>query len=188
MEWVPPPKAEVLKLAVPKVRGKLEEIATGPSKKVTVPVAEDGVTLAVKVNEVPNTEGFVPLLRRTLIEEFALGLFTVCNSAADVPPLNLASPLYCAVTEWVPKDKVEMVTLAEPVTKGSSPEMAVEPSKKTTAPVAVEGATFAVKVRASPVSAGLVPPVRLTVTVALPLTTFWTSAELTDALCWLSPV
>jgi len=94
MEWLPPPKAEVLKLAVPPLRARLPEMATAPSKNVTVPAVDDGVTLAVKVKGAPNTEGFVPEVRNRLI-----GLLTVCDNAADVAPLKVASPLYCAVME-----------------------------------------------------------------------------------------
>src|SRR5262249_10454221 len=84
MEWLPAPRAEVLKLAVPPARGRFPEIATVPSKKTTLPVADAGATLAVKVSGALNTEGLLPALRARLIVELALGLLMVCDSAADV--------------------------------------------------------------------------------------------------------
>src|SRR5262249_47626966 len=109
MEWLPAPNAEVLKLTVPPLRGRLPEMATAPSKNVTVPVVDDGGTLAVKVKGAPNTEGFVPAVRNRLI-----GLLTVCDNAGDVAPLKVESPLYWAVIECVPTDNVVVVKLAEP--------------------------------------------------------------------------
>lgn len=188
MEWLPAPKAEVLKLAFPPLRGRFPEMATAPSKNVTVPVADDGVTPAVKVSEAPNTEGFVPEVRDRIIVGVGLGLLTICDNAADVAPLKVASPLYCAVIECVPTDNVEFVKLAEPAVRGRLPEIAVLPSKNTTDPVAEMGVTVAVKVRESPVRAGLAPAVKFTLTLLLPFTTFWTSAGLTDGPRWLSPV
>ena len=84
---------------VPLLRVRLPEIGVGPSKNTTVPVAEAGVTFAVNVSELPKTEGFVPALKFTDVTEFAFGLFTVCKNAADVEPLKVASPVYCAVME-----------------------------------------------------------------------------------------
>src|SRR5262249_56229933 len=53
MEWLPAPKADVLKLAFPPLRGRFPEMATAPSKNVTVPVADDGVTPAGDVSATP---------------------------------------------------------------------------------------------------------------------------------------
>jgi hypothetical protein len=54
-----------------------------PSLNVTVPVADEGVTVAVKVTEVPNVEGFLD--EATVVVEVAL--LTVWVSAEDVLPL-----------------------------------------------------------------------------------------------------
>jgi hypothetical protein len=51
-----------------------------PSRNVTVPVAVDGVTVAVKVTEEPYVDGFAEEARVT--EEVAV--LTVCVSAEDV--------------------------------------------------------------------------------------------------------
>jgi hypothetical protein len=64
-----------------------------------VPVAEAGVTLPVNVSEVPNVEGLAPALSISVVAEFGFGLFTVCDNDADVTPLKVASPPYCAMME-----------------------------------------------------------------------------------------
>ena len=85
--------------AVPLLSGSWPEIAVVPSKNAMVPAAEPGVTFAVNVSELPNTDGLVPALKLSDVTEFAFGLFTVCDNGEDVEPLKLASPLYCAVME-----------------------------------------------------------------------------------------
>lgn len=89
---------------------------------------------------------------------FAFGLLTIWVNAGDAAALKLASPLYCAVMEWVPAGSDEIVRLADPATKGTSLEMGVAPSKKATLPVAEAGATLAVKVRESPPGQDSSPP------------------------------
>src|SRR5512136_253763 len=101
----------MVKLAVPLTSGRFPEIAVEPSKKTTKPVAVAGLTLAVKLNALPNTEGLVPALKSTVT---VVGLFTVCDNGGDVDPLKVASPLYCAVMEWVPTGNDEIVRLADP--------------------------------------------------------------------------
>lgn len=59
MECDPAPRAEVLMEAVPALRGTLPEMGEPLSKKVTVPDALAGATLAVKVSELPNVGGSV---------------------------------------------------------------------------------------------------------------------------------
>ena len=61
-----------LRLAVPNV--------VPPSVNVTAPVAAEGVTVAVKVTEVPYVEGLADEVNVTV----ELALFTVCVSAEDV--------------------------------------------------------------------------------------------------------
>jgi len=51
-----------------------------PSRNVTVPVAVEGVIVAVNFTEEPNVEGLAEEARVTV--EFAL--FTVCGRAEDV--------------------------------------------------------------------------------------------------------
>src|SRR6476646_11966628 len=178
----------MVSVAAPLLRVRLPEIGVGPSKNTTVPVAEAGVTLAVNVSESPNTDGLVPAVKLTDVTEFAFGLFTVCDNTGDVEPLKLASPLYCAVMECIPKDNCDVVMLAVPPTRVTSPEIGLFPSKKTTVPVAELGVTFAVKVRASPTRDGFTPAVKATLTLVFGLLTVCTRAGLTEELSLLSPV
>ena len=85
--------------AAPLLRVRLPEIGVEPSKNTSVPVAEAGVTLAVNVSESPNTDGLVPAVKLSDVTEFAFGLFTVCDNAADVELLKAALPLYCTAME-----------------------------------------------------------------------------------------
>jgi hypothetical protein len=68
MPWLPTPRPAVDKRAFPALRVLVPRVAV-PSLKVTVPVAEEGVTVAVKVTDCPNVEGFrddvmaIPLAR-----------------------------------------------------------------------------------------------------------------------------
>lgn len=171
MVCVPPLSKAVLKLTVPLFSGRLPEIATLPSRKTIVPVAEAGATLATKVSASPNTEGFAPALNPTATTGVGFGEFTVSSSGEDEPALKPASPLYSAVIECVPMDRPEMVKLTEPPARGNSPEMAFGPSKNVTVPVAEAGDTVAVKVSESPKIAGFEPAVRLTPTLVLPFST-----------------
>jgi hypothetical protein len=59
-----------------------------PSTNVTVPVAVDGVTVAVKVTEEPYVDGFADEASATVV----FALFTVCVSVDDVLVLSFASP------------------------------------------------------------------------------------------------
>ena len=61
--------------------------------------------------------------------------------------------------------------LADPPTRGNSPETGAPPSKNVTVPVAEFGATFAVKVRKSPATDGLLPADKLMLTLALGFST-----------------
>jgi len=172
MEWVPAPRVELLKLTEPLVSGMLPEIGTLPSKKVTVPVADAGATPAVKVSAAPNTEGLAPVLKTTVVAEFAFGLLMVWVRAVDTAASKVASPLYCAMMEWVPIASVEIVKLADPDERDIAPEMGVPPSMNVTVPVAEAGEMFAVKVSESPLREGFVPVVSAIPTLALALSTF----------------
>ena len=57
MEWLPALNAEVVKAAVPPMRGRLPEIGVVPSKKIMVPVADAGATLAENVSAAPMGAG-----------------------------------------------------------------------------------------------------------------------------------
>ena len=88
--------------------------------------------------------------------------------------------------ECVPVDRVEMANLAVPLLTAIAPEMAVDPSKKVTVPVAEAGAMVAVNVAGEPalmLSSGAV-----TLMLELALATVCTRMGLVDAADLLSPV
>ena len=62
MLWLPTPRVEVLKAAVPPLSGAVPKVVA-PSLKVTVPVGvpvpgATGLTVAVKLTDCPKTDGF----------------------------------------------------------------------------------------------------------------------------------
>jgi hypothetical protein len=58
IECVPAERFGTENVAVPPLTGRLVINAVLPSKNVTVPVAVDGVTVAVKDTDCPTTDGF----------------------------------------------------------------------------------------------------------------------------------
>jgi hypothetical protein len=57
MEWLPNASADVALVATPPESGELPR-DVGPSNHSTLPVADDGVTVAVSVTLSPTTDGF----------------------------------------------------------------------------------------------------------------------------------
>jgi len=93
----------VLKVATPAPFNVPLPMIVAPSLKSTVPVGvpvpgATAVTVAVKVTDWPNTDGF--WLDARLVE--LLALFTTCETAPLVLPLKLPSPLYTTVMLCVP--------------------------------------------------------------------------------------
>jgi hypothetical protein len=89
---LPTASAEVANVALPEVKVAVPSVAA-PSRNVTVPVGvpapgETALTVAVKVTDWPNTDGFTDEL--TAVE--LLALLTVCVMAAEVLPAKLLSP------------------------------------------------------------------------------------------------
>jgi hypothetical protein len=87
MEWLPSANADVSWVATPPEAGELPR-DVAPSKNSTVPVAADGVTVAVSVTPSPTTDGFGDEV--TAVD--VLGFVTECEWTADVLPVKLASP------------------------------------------------------------------------------------------------
>jgi hypothetical protein len=79
IECDPSASVEVLKVAIPLLRVPVPNVVL-PSLKVTVPVAAEGETVAVKVTETPAADGFDDEVRVTVV----VALFTVWVSAEDV--------------------------------------------------------------------------------------------------------
>jgi hypothetical protein len=113
-----------------------------PSKNVTVPVAPDGETAAVKIRDCPRTDGLA--LEVTVVVVLA---FTVWVHVAEEPPK-------VATIEWFPADKLEVVNVAVPLFSVPLPSV-VLPSKNVTVPVAGDGETANVNVTACPTLDGL---------------------------------
>jgi len=87
IEWAPSARLEVLIAAEPAESAAVPR-DVAPSKNSTVPVAEEGVTVAVSDTLWPTTDGFGELV--TDVDDDAW--FTVCECTADVLPLKLALP------------------------------------------------------------------------------------------------
>ena len=79
IECDPNASVEVLKVAIPLLRVPVPNVVL-PSLKVTVPVAAEGETVAVKVTVTPDADGFDDEVRVTVV----VALFTVWVSAEDV--------------------------------------------------------------------------------------------------------
>jgi hypothetical protein len=93
IEWVPEVSAEVEKVPTPEIIDAVP-IDAPLSLNWTVPVAVDGVTVAVNVTAWPAVEGFA--LDVTSTEDAA---FTTSVIAGEVDAGRLISPEYCAVRE-----------------------------------------------------------------------------------------
>jgi hypothetical protein len=91
IKCVAAPKPDVVRLAWSLAFNKPVPSVAAPSLNVTVPVSVEGtaLTVAVKVTDCPNMDGFRD--EATVVE--LLALFTVCDIEADVLVLKLASPL-----------------------------------------------------------------------------------------------
>ncbi len=76
-----------LSVAVPAERVPAPSVAV-PSLKVTVPVGDAPLTVAVKVTACPARDGLRPLVSVVVVG----GTLTVCDTAAEVLPWLFASP------------------------------------------------------------------------------------------------
>ena len=120
--------------------------------------------MAVKVTGTPVFAGLV--LDANVI--VVVAPFTVCESAGDVLPVWVASPLYCAVIECDPTARVDVENVATPLPLSAEVPSVTRPSINVTVPVAPEdGLTVAENVTCCPNAEGLsddvtavvVPPV-----------------------------
>jgi hypothetical protein len=85
IECDPTVRLDVDSVALPTLRVPLpNEMA--PSKNVTVPVAVEGDTVAVKVTDCPTVDGLRLDPRPVVVFVFA-AVFTVCVKAGEVLPL-----------------------------------------------------------------------------------------------------
>jgi hypothetical protein len=144
IEWLPTPRPGVENAADPLPTFVVASTVV-PSRNWTVPVATAGAIEAVKVTFCPKVE--VVLLADRAVEVAAL--LTVTETAVEVLPVSLASPLYTAVMICAPTDNVETDNVALPPLTGEVPST-VALSRNCTVPVAAAGVTDAVKVTACP--------------------------------------
>ena len=120
-----------------------------PSLNCTVPVAEAGVTVALKVTDCPSVDGFCDEVTAAVVGSCEI----LCDSAGEVLGASFVSPMYAAVIVCVPTANEETDKDAFPPAIGAVPS-AVVPSANCTVPVAVIGVTVAVKGTACPIVAG----------------------------------
>ena len=166
-------------------------ILTPPSKKVTVPVrvpapGAEALTVAVKVTDWPDTDGFALEVRAVLV----LALLTTWPPASEpVLVLKLLSPLYVALTVWVPTASVEVTNVAV-VPETVDGAWAVPSMVKVTVPLGVPApgdvtAIVAVNVTDWPNTDGFT--LEVTAVVVLALLTTWLTLELVLVLKLVSP-
>jgi hypothetical protein len=149
MGWLPIESAEVVYVPLPCPSVAVPSVEP-PSLKVTVPVAEDGITVAVKVTGCPTAAGFVSDRSTVAVAAFV----TVWVRVADVLALSLAFPAYAALREWLPTPSELSVRLPLPWPIVAVPSVVV-PSLKVRVPVALLGVIVAVSVMPEPNVAGL---------------------------------
>jgi hypothetical protein len=166
-EWAAAESEVVVNVATPLVRVPVPR-AVAPSLNVTVPVAVDGDTVAVRVTLWPNVEVLADEVRMVLVPV----LWTVWARVEDVLAASFVSPPYAAVSEWAAAESEVVVNVAMPLVRVPVPR-AVVPSLNVTVPVAVDGDTVAVRVTLWPKVEVLADEVR-TVVVAIRLTV-WVS-------------
>jgi len=86
MEWLPTLRLEVERVAMPPLRVALPMFVS-PSKKLTIPLAVAGVTLAVRVTNCPELDGLRLEARLVLVALLAPPVFTVCVRVGEALPL-----------------------------------------------------------------------------------------------------
>src|SRR5712692_1068280 len=134
MLWAPTASEAVVKVAEPPASVPVPML-TPKSLKVTVPLGvpapgATAVTVAVKVTDWPNTDGFTD--DATAVEELAL--LTVWVSVWLLP-LKLPSPLYVAVMVWLPTVRLEVAQVALAPARATALQIVLAPSWKVTLPV-----------------------------------------------------
>jgi hypothetical protein len=178
MECPPTESVEVVNVATPADIDAGGPNGVVPSVKVTVPVAVAGDTLAVKMTAWLNCDGFNEEVNVTI----GMTLTTVCTTGVEMAAVSVASPLYAAVTECVPTERLEVVSAAAPPrVRVTGLPKGVVPSRNVTVPVAEAGVTVAANVTACPAFEGLTEDVSPTAAVTL-LTTCTTGVDVLEAV------
>jgi hypothetical protein len=144
IEWLPAVSAVVESTAMPPFTATVP-IASAPSRNWTVPVAVEGVTVAVNVALCPTFNGDAGPV--SVVVEFAFA--TVCTTGADVLPASASSPPYTAVSEFEPAGRFVTAICADPFARAADPRT-VAPFRNCTVPVDDEGDTVAVSITVMP--------------------------------------
>jgi hypothetical protein len=142
MLWVPPRRAFVVYVHEPLESEQVPSVVE-PSLTVIVPVPALGVTDAVKMTEPLYVDGLVSELMAVTLE----ALFTTWLTVLLVAVLWFTSPLYTAVSEWVPARMLEMTRDPEPRATVDVP-MVIDPFLKVMVPVPLESPRLAVRMMA----------------------------------------
>jgi hypothetical protein len=175
IECAPRTNVEVEYEAAPLVSVTVANTAA-PSRNWTVPVAVDGVTVALRVTFVPTIDGFADDVTVVLVTVFAL---TTWLTIADVERALAASPLYTAVIECVPCASVALENDAVPPDNVTVLSTAA-PSRNWIVPVAVDGVTVTLKLTFPPTIEGFELLLRPVVVAGL-FTVCWIEAEVEGA-------
>jgi hypothetical protein len=140
----PPCSEDVTNMALPLDSVPVPSVVGGlvlVSLNCTVPVADDGDTVAVNVTDWPNVEGFGDEESVVVVDIW----LTVCVNGAEVLPALFVSPEYVAMMLCVPAVKEDIVKVATPpdsVTGGwGTPSIL-----NVTVPVADDGDTVALNI------------------------------------------
>ena len=163
-------------------------IEVAPSVKLTVPVGDTPVIVAVKVTLEPAVDGVSEVARVVAL----VALLTVCESVVLVETAFVVSPLYLAVMLRTPVARALVVHAAVRVlpapASGTVAQVLIElvPSLKLTVPVGAAPVTVAVKVTLAPKIDG-VPEVTTPVAL-IALLIVCESALLFEALFPTSPL
>jgi hypothetical protein len=85
IEWDPTERLAVVKVATPPLSVEVpNELA--PSEKVSVPVADEGETVAVKVTDCPNVEGFKLEVRLVVVLALLASVPYSARKMSNAPP------------------------------------------------------------------------------------------------------
>ena len=158
----------VLPLPARKATAEQPVIEVPPSVKLTVPVGDKPVTVAVKVTLDPTVDGLPEL--DTVVD---VADFTACVSVGLVEPTLLESPAYTATMLRVPAASVDVAQVAvrilplPPRATAEQPLIEVPPLVKFTAPVGARPLTVAVNVTLTPNTEGFAELARPVVVVDL---------------------
>lgn len=149
-EWVPMTKVVDMD-AVPDDTATGEPIAVVPSQNCTEPTADEGVSVAVRVEAGPTTIGLGGVTPRVVVVATA-GVVIVYGNDDDVDIVNFVASVgvNIALSECDPAVSDVVEKLAMPLATVTGLPMLVVPSLNWTVPTAVDGLTVAFSATEAP--------------------------------------